>query len=563
MRKRRILSGLLAAFYAAACMGMSVPVSAAPPDASAVEYTDEAGIVYTLDSSKTAVVTGYKGASALVSISGTVKSEDVEYKVTAVGSEAFKGNTTATNINIPENIETIQEDAFSGCSKLVAVNLPSTLKTIEPGAFKNCPEMNNIVADANNSFVFDENALYTKDKKRLIYYGTKEAKNSYTVPDTVTEIDEYAFYPCTNTSLILNDKIKKLSYLKVADIIIPDGTEKLGKHFLTNVEFRSIVIPETVTEIDKDLVYYEDKDAPALNHTVREYTIKGYDGSYADTFASKMNTDSNYKLTFGDSLGKATYMLKAEIKNNAVQLSWLRTYDADDYIISRTESPMDGAGITLPVTGTSYEDKAVKNDTTYYYRVCAKNADGSNAEPSAEVRIDVTGITGTPMTEINGRVTNYDKMKNRVGKAQVIFTANGGKSVSVDVQDDGRFSFADAEIGTTYTMTLTAQQRCPKFVQTVTAAGSAPVTVNCELRIYGDVTGDQIVDVHDATQILCYEVGKPGSIRDMLSGDIDLYAFTAADVNEDDVVDAKDAALILRYVASGGPDDSYLASLID
>ena len=51
VRKRRILSGFLAALYSTVCMGTALPVIAAAPESSVEEYIDN-DIVYTCDSTK-------------------------------------------------------------------------------------------------------------------------------------------------------------------------------------------------------------------------------------------------------------------------------------------------------------------------------------------------------------------------------------------------------------------------------------------------------------------------------------------------------------------------------
>lgn len=72
-----------------------------------------------------------------LTIPSTVKVGGVTYKVTAVASQAFKGNKNLTNITIGRGITKIGNEAFSGCKNLKKITVTAgKLKTISKNAFK-------------------------------------------------------------------------------------------------------------------------------------------------------------------------------------------------------------------------------------------------------------------------------------------------------------------------------------------------------------------------------------------------------------------------------------------
>ena len=72
-----------------------------------------------------------------LTIPSTVKVGGVTYKVTAVASQAFKGNKNLTNITIGRGITKIGKEAFSGCKNLKKITVTAgKLKTISKNAFK-------------------------------------------------------------------------------------------------------------------------------------------------------------------------------------------------------------------------------------------------------------------------------------------------------------------------------------------------------------------------------------------------------------------------------------------
>ena len=107
--------------------GMNVPdwlrVSTVTASAASEDYVDaSSGLKFSIDGTG-ATITGYETApTGHLVIPETVKNGTAVYTVTAIGSKAFKGCTSITELTIPVKVSKLGEYVFNGCSLLKTVN---------------------------------------------------------------------------------------------------------------------------------------------------------------------------------------------------------------------------------------------------------------------------------------------------------------------------------------------------------------------------------------------------------------------------------------------------------
>ncbi|MDE5778074.1 MAG: leucine-rich repeat protein [Lachnospiraceae bacterium] len=143
------------------------------------------------------VVTGSEKDTLVVPDSISINGE--VYKVTAVASDAFKGNDTAKKIVVGDNVKTIGANAFSNCKNLSQVTLGKNVTTIGANAFSNCNKMTKITLGKNVTTI-GKNA-----------FGGCTMLSSVTLPSKLSKIEEKAFYKCTKLkSITIPAKVKKI-----------------------------------------------------------------------------------------------------------------------------------------------------------------------------------------------------------------------------------------------------------------------------------------------------------------------------------------------------------------
>ncbi len=142
----------------------------------------------------------YEGTNSVVTIPKTIEGQAVK----GISTYAFSTNEIIKEIIIAEGITSIQEMAFSGCINLQTVTVPSTVNVIQSGAFAGCESLANIIlAETNTSFKVTENALYNYTQTELIQYFCASSETTFTVPETVIVIDDYALGYTANLETIL------------------------------------------------------------------------------------------------------------------------------------------------------------------------------------------------------------------------------------------------------------------------------------------------------------------------------------------------------------------------
>ena len=88
--------------------------------------------------------------------------------VTAIATNAFKGNTTVTDIILGSNIERIGAGTFAGCTSLERITIPKKVSMIPLGTFEGCTSLSDIYYEGTPE-EWDKIEKYTE--KREVEYG--------------------------------------------------------------------------------------------------------------------------------------------------------------------------------------------------------------------------------------------------------------------------------------------------------------------------------------------------------------------------------------------------------
>ncbi len=175
--------------------------------------------------------------------------------VSVIGDYAFYYSTSLTSIILGPTVSTIGVQAFYNCTNLTSINLPSSLTSIGTNIFQGCTGLTSVTIDAENtSFITIGNALFSYDGS-ILYSYYDYVSTSYTIPDSVTTINEYAFASNTAIQSITMNNVVTIGNAVFQDctnlssITLSNTLTTISSRALQNLAITSIIIPASVTSI--------------------------------------------------------------------------------------------------------------------------------------------------------------------------------------------------------------------------------------------------------------------------------------------------------------------------
>ena len=198
------------------------------------------------------------GSYAFCGCSG-LTSVTIGNNVTSIGRDAFDGCRGLTSVSIPNSVTTIGRNAFYGCAGLTSVTVPNSVMTIGGYAFYGCTGLVKVnITDIDAWCGID----FYDEFSNPLYFAKKLYLNSELVTELcvekATEINQYAFYCCTNlTSITIGNSVTIIgdyAFYKctnLTSITIGNSVTLIGSYaFCGCIGLASIIIPDNVIVIN-------------------------------------------------------------------------------------------------------------------------------------------------------------------------------------------------------------------------------------------------------------------------------------------------------------------------
>ncbi len=225
--------------------------------------------------------------------------------VTEIGEYAFRLCTALTDITLPDSLKVLGGNSFIR-SGLTSVTIPKNTESVSSTAFNSCSALSEIsVSPENTRFASVGGVLFDKDITELVCYPPGKTGSEYTIPASVKTIASRAFtnlssltavnaeagseYFSSENGVLFN---KDGSVLLVyptgrtdAEYAIPDSVSEIGEYaFSYNASLKSVKGTTNLKKIDDNAFY----SCAALE------SMEGFDG------VTDIGTTAFYRAAISD-----------------------------------------------------------------------------------------------------------------------------------------------------------------------------------------------------------------------------------------------------------------------
>ena len=282
------------------------------------------------------------------------------------------GCKNLTDIVLPDTIEEIGAYALNGCTFLKSITLPASLISFDPAMLGNARIREIRLSETNNRYLTVDSCLLTGDGHTLLYVCPREFGTELQIPAGVTRIAAKA---CSGLDVL-------------SSVLFPDTLTEIDDYAFADCPYlQTIVIPTTVTDLgehifgDSDLTVYTSSRENAAYSLSTEYHVVITDGQITEVTGIDLNPEEFSMLKIGTSLRLTATVSPADASDQAV--IW---YTTDETIAS-----VDQNGI---VTGVSQGTATI--------RAASRNGISASCEvsvSSAELSLSINSKNMSYMTQ--------------------------------------------------------------------------------------------------------------------------------------------------------------------
>ncbi len=442
-------------------------------------------------------------SAGLLTISGTGEMWD----------SAFSYNKDIKSVRLPDAITQIPYKAFSGCTNLKNIRLPDSVTQIDEDAFGNCDlqeqVVQEIVSSDNITFIgsraFEGNKnIYTVHIGKNVEYIQTETFNYMSTPSfhdctnltSITVSPENQTYTSINGLLCSKDG-RSLLYVPVGiseRLDVPAGIETIGgeaMHYAFSIKI--VHIPKSVKKIGSDAfpiectdVYYDGTEEQWNEISIGKNYNSDFPSGVTLHFTCEKHTYQNGVCTLCGAKDPNFKLAAPTVKPSYVGASgkpyiyWSAVDGANRYYVYRSTTK-DGTYSFLGSTAKlNYTDSKANAGTTYYYKVKALAADGTDSSLSAAVTITcrcARPVVKPSYVGASGKPYIYWSAVDGAGKYYVYrSTSKNGTYEYIGYTTKTNYTDSKAVAGTTYYYKV---KGISSVKSTANSALSASATITC------------------------------------------------------------------------------------
>ena len=188
-----------------------------------------------------------------------VNLKSIKFSASSSYGSEFYGCTGLTKAEVLGYCGAVN-NMFFGCTNLVSVDISASAFNIEASAFRGCSSLKSInLSYDGGRYTSVDGVIYDKNMTKIIAYPAGKTNSSFSIPDTVTEIMDNAFYNSSNLNFIdLPERLTSIGELafygctSLNSIYMNQNISQIGRKAfsdctsLSDVKFLGIREPEVI-----------------------------------------------------------------------------------------------------------------------------------------------------------------------------------------------------------------------------------------------------------------------------------------------------------------------------
>jgi hypothetical protein len=438
-------------------------------DGIAVRHTSPPRTCSTYDGTQGVVDCGTSGTftiadNVVVNDNGCAGSIAIPEGVSSVGADVLVDNQLLTSVTIPSSVTSLGAYSFTGAFSLLGFTVHSS----------------------NNDFSSSNGILFNKSGTTLVRYPATKG-TTYTIPETVTSVGNYAFHKTRVTNVTLSSGVTNIGMFAFRDnsltsVTIPSSVTNIGAWAFGLNLLTTVTIPSSVASVGNYAFYGNDLTSVTIQNGVADIGVGVFieNELTSVTIPSSVTSIGAYAFAF-NSLASVNFLGNAPPEQESIFDSnpGLTVIDA---VIGSTGwgSTFSGLPVRVPTVGTPAVETPPAPDVAPAPAPVVSPTPSAAKTPSLAVVGTPVAITRTPSAAIASavaigvnktkvmlalKVPTAAKAANQVTKYVITLKTSKGVTITRTISVKPGRSVSPTLTGkkeTSYSMTVTAVTKSGK-----------------------------------------------------------------------------------------------------